>query len=164
MAKFQLKQRFLSLTEKFEIKNEQEEIVYFVDGKFFSIGKTFNLTDELGNELAQIKQKVLSLRPTFYIHFANGQQAKVVKTFLPIFKSRFVINLGQREITATGNFLSHEYQFSEAGTPVAEVSKKWFSFSDTYGLNVEHDELNELALCTLIVIDAVHHGSDNNSS
>ncbi|WOH37272.1 LURP-one-related family protein [Thalassotalea fonticola] len=164
MAKFQLKQRFLSLTEKFEIKNEQDEIVYFVDGKFFSIGKTFHLTDALGNELAKIKQKVLSLRPTFYINFTNGQQAKVVKTFLPLFTSRFVIKFGQEEITATGNFLSHEYQFTQVGSLIAEVSKKWFSFSDTYGLNVEHDELNELALCILIVIDAVHHGSDNNAS
>ncbi|WNC71532.1 LURP-one-related family protein [Thalassotalea psychrophila] len=164
MAKFQLKQRFLSLTEKFEIKNEQDEIVYFVDGKFFSIGKTFHLKDSNANELAEIKQKVISLRPTFYINFKNGQQAKVVKTFLPIFKSRFAIKFEGREITATGNFLSHEYQFSEAGVAVAEVSKKWFSFSDTYGLNVENDELNELALCILIVIDAVHHGSDNNSS
>ena len=45
MAIYKLKQKFLSLSEKFDVKNEQEESVYTVEGKFFSVGKQFTLAN-----------------------------------------------------------------------------------------------------------------------
>ncbi|OUS25931.1 hypothetical protein A9Q98_11615 [Thalassotalea sp. 42_200_T64] len=161
MPIFQLKQKFLSITERFEIKNENDQVVYLVDGKFFSIGKTFHLTSPDGVELAEIKQKLFSFRPTFNITFVDGRSAQLVKTFLPLFKSRFLISYAGRKLEVSGNFLSHEYQFREASSIVAQVSKKWFSFSDTYGLDVEDETLSQISLCILIAIDAIHHGRDN---
>ncbi|WP_068545959.1 LURP-one-related/scramblase family protein [Thalassotalea crassostreae] len=162
MQRYKLKQRFLSLTEKFEIKNDHDEIVYQVDGKFFSIGKTFHLFDHVGEQLATIKQKLFTLRPTFHITFTNGTKAKVVKTFLPLFSSRFILTSSGRKITVSGNFLSHEFEFNEGNAVTATVSKQWFSLTDTYGLEVADADFSELALCTLIVIDAIHHGSGDN--
>ena len=109
---------------------------------------------------------MFSFRPTFYIDIAGQNKATVVKTFLPLFSSRFLIAQktadGQiRQIVATGNFLSHEYQFTEKQQLIAKVSKQWFSLSDTYGLEVNDNELTELIISALIVIDAVHHGRDN---
>lgn len=163
MSKFILNQKFLSITEKFEIKDENQQTAYFVDGKFFSIGKQFNLTGKSGEDLAEIKQKLISFRPTFFITFKNGTRAKVMKMFTPIFKSRFLLQFDNREITIMGNFLSHEYQFTENNETVASVSKKWFSFTDSYGLDVEDDSFGELALCSLIIIDTIHHGQDSNN-
>lgn len=166
MAIYKLKQKFLSLAEKFEIKDEQGEPVYIINGKFFSIGKQFTLVNMKGDVIAEIKQKVLSFRPTFYIQIAGQNKAKIVKTFLPLFRSRFLIEQTMvdnqvKQIVATGNFLSHEYEFNEQHTLIAKVSKQWFALSDTYGLDVLDSELTELIISALIVIDAVHHGGDN---
>ncbi len=166
MSKYQLKQKFLSITEKFEIKNAQDQIVYVVDGKFFTIGKQFKLSNNCGEVVAEIKQKVFAFRPTFDLSFQNGESARIIKTFLPIFRSRFVVNLDcqgkrAREITVSGNFMSHEYQFIEHQQVIASVSKQWFSLSDTYGLEVLDETLAEVMLSLIIVIDAIHHGRDN---
>ncbi|TRX53828.1 LURP-one-related/scramblase family protein [Thalassomonas sp. M1454] len=167
MATFKLKQKFLSITEKFEIKNEQDEIVYLVEGKFFSIGKRFTLFDNKENVLAEIKQKLLSFRPQFHILLNDGSHAQIIKTFLPLFSSRFLVTIdqpgaGARELEITGNFLSHEYSFTENGQVLAQVSKEMFSFRDTYGLEVHDESLNEIIVSLLIVIDAIHHGNDKN--
>lgn len=167
MATFKLKQKFLSLTEKFEIKNEQDDIVYVVDGKFFSIGKRFTLFDNKENSLAEIKQKLFSFRPQFNIILSDGSHAQIIKTFLPLFSSRFLVTFtqvgaGARALEVTGNFLSHEYNFIENGQVIAQVSKQLFSFTDTYGLEVHDESLNELLVSLLVVIDAIHHGNDKN--
>ncbi|MCG8333596.1 MAG: LURP-one-related family protein, partial [Proteobacteria bacterium] len=43
--------------DDFNIKNENGESVYFVDGKAFSFGDKLSFQDMQGNELAFISQK-----------------------------------------------------------------------------------------------------------
>ena len=44
-----------------------------------------------------------------------------------------------------------------AGQHVAEVSKRWFSFSDTYGVDIADGEDDVLLLASTVVIDMVCH-------
>jgi uncharacterized protein YxjI len=43
---------------------------------------------------------------------------------------------------------------------VAEVSKRWFSWSDTYGVDIREGEDDVLSLASTVVIDMVCH-ADN---
>jgi uncharacterized protein YxjI len=43
---------------------------------------------------------------------------------------------------------------------MADVSKKWFSLSDTYGIEVYDTENTEFILALAIVIDQVLHDND----
>jgi len=43
---------------------------------------------------------------------------------------------------------------------VAEVSKRWFSWSDTYGVDISDGEDDVLLLASTVVIDMVCHGDD----
>jgi uncharacterized protein YxjI len=45
---------------------------------------------------------------------------------------------------------------------VAEVSKRWFSFSDTYGVDIADGEDDTLILASTVVIDMVCHGDRKN--
>ncbi len=162
MSKYKIKQKFLSISERFNIENEYDERVFSVKGKFFSVGKKFDLFDKQEQPVAAIKQKLLAFRPTYYIEFNDGSKAKIVKTFFPLFHSRFLIEYHQQSLTVLGNFLSHEYQISEQEQVIAEVSKQWFSLSDTYGVDIVDDQLAPLILSVVIIIDAIHHnGSDD---
>lgn len=58
----------------------------------------------------------------------------------------------------TGDFLSHEYTFERGGGTVAEVSKRWLSLTDSYGVNVHAGKDNVLILAATVVIDMVLHG------
>ncbi|QBY03632.1 hypothetical protein E2K93_04215 [Thalassotalea sp. HSM 43] len=165
MKRFQLQQKLFSLAENFKVTDENEQVAYQVSGKLFSIGKRFTLFDAQGRELAQIKQKLMAFRPTFFITFNDGLNIRVRKMFTPLFKSRFVADFDDREVTIMGNFLSHEYQFTEQQQKqeqqLAQVSKSWFSMTDCYGLEVENDDFSAIALAIVIVIDAIHHTGDD---
>ena len=159
--RYVMKQRWLSLTDQFTIQDGEGRDVFRVRGKMFSFGDKLTITDTAGEEVALIDQKLLSFGPTYEI-FRNGQLAAVVKKKLfTLFKARFTIDVpGPNDLEAAGNFLDHEYSFSRAGREVASVSKRWFSWSDTYGIDVTDGEDDALILASTVVIDLVLHDGD----
>jgi uncharacterized protein YxjI len=60
-----------------------------------------------------------------------------------------------------GNILDHEYSISERRNKIAEVSKAWFSLTDTYGVEIDDGQNDILILATAIAIDMMAHDDDN---
>jgi uncharacterized protein YxjI len=56
--------------------------------------------------------------------------------------------------------LGDEYAFTRGDRTVATVSKKWFSWSDTYGVDIERGEDDVLILASTVVIDMACHSGD----
>lgn len=63
---------------------------------------------------------------------------------------------GVEALEATGDFLDHEYEFRREGGSVAHVSKQWFTWSDTYGVDI-NDKEDLLILASTVVIDMCCH-------
>jgi hypothetical protein len=59
-----MRQHLFSWGDDFTIKTEDGRNVFFVDGKAFSLGNQLSFQDMQGNELAFIRQKLLSWGPT----------------------------------------------------------------------------------------------------
>ncbi len=156
--RYVMKQKLFSWGDDFTIKNEAGEDVYFVDGRAFSIGNKLSFQDMQRNELAFIRQKLLTWGPTYEIT-RNGELAAVVKKHLfTLFRCKFTVDVpGPDDLEAQGNFLDLEYTFTRAGQTVAEVSKRWFSWTDTYGVEVPESEDAVLILASTVVIDMVCH-------
>ena len=157
--RYLMKQKLFCWGDDFRIQNEAGEDVFFVDGRAFSIGDKLSFQDMAGNELAFIRQKLFSWGPTYEIQ-RDGQLAAVVKKELfTFFRCRFMIDVpGPDDLEAEGNFLDMEYTFSCGGATVAEVSKRWFTFTDTYGVDIADDADPVLILASTVVIDMVCHG------
>jgi uncharacterized protein YxjI len=47
---------------------------------------------------------------------------------------------GPDDYEAQGGFLDHKYTFSRQGRTVATVSRRWFSFCDTYAVDIADGE------------------------
>jgi len=43
---------------------------------------------------------------------------------------------GGPDLDVQGNILDHEYSINERRNKIAEVSKKWLSLTDTYGVEI----------------------------
>jgi uncharacterized protein YxjI len=70
---------------------------------------------------------------------------------------KFTVDVpGPDDLEAQGNFLDHEYTFERGGEVVAHVSKRWFKWTDTYGIEVEGAD-DVLVLASAVVIDMVCH-------
>ncbi len=156
--RYVMKQKFFALGDDFSIKDENEQDRFFVDGKMFSLVKTFDIKDMDKNVVAQIKQKLFSLGTTFNI-YRNGEVAATVKKpWFSFFKTTFNITvLGSESIDVEGNFFQKEYKFTRGGQTIANVSKSYFSWTDTYGVDIAEGEDDVLVLCVAVVIDTVCH-------
>jgi uncharacterized protein YxjI len=157
--RYVMKQKLFCWGDDFTIKTQDGQDVFFVDGKAFSLGDKLSLQDMQGKELAFIRQKLLAWGPTYEIT-RNGALAAVVKKHLfTLFRCKFTVDVpGPDDLEAEGSFLDMEYTFARGGKTVAEVSKRWFSFADTYGVDIDGGEDDVLILASTVVIDMICHG------
>jgi len=157
--RYVMKQKLFCWGDDFTIKTQDGQDVFFVDGKAFSFGDKLSFQDIQKNELAFIRQKLLAWGPTYEIT-RNGALAAVVKKHLfTLFRCKFTVDVpGPDDLEAEGSFLDMEYTFARAGKTVAEVSKRWFSFADTYGVDIDGGEDDVLILASTVVIDMICHG------
>ena len=156
--RYVMKQRLFSWGDDFYIRDAEGNNVFFVDGKAFSLGNQLAFRDLAGNELAFIREKLLSFAATYEIH-RNGTLAAVVKKELfTLFKYRFTVDVpGPDDLDVEGNFTDHEYAFTRGGRRVATVSKQWFTWTDTYGVDVVDGADDVLILASTVIIDMVSH-------
>ena len=154
--RYLLKQRLFSLGGAFYIKDEQGQDVYQVEGKIFSFGHQLSFRDLNGNELAYIRQKVFSWGPTYEIYRDDQLFAVVKKELFTFFKHVFTIDVpGPDDLVAEGDFMDLEFTFTRSERTVAVVSRQWFSWADTYGVEIIKGEDDLTILASTIVIDMV---------
>ena len=133
--RYLMKQKLFCWGDDFAIKNEAGEDVFFVDGKAFSFGDKLSFQDVQKNELAFIRQKLLSWGPTYEIYLDNALTAVVKKKLFTLFHCRFIVDVpGPDDLEAKGNFTDHEYKFWRQSGCTATVSKQWFAWTHTRGV------------------------------
>ena len=153
-----MKQKLFSWGDDFTIQDDSGNDVFFVDGKAFSIGKQLSFQDMERRELAFIQQKLFSWGTTYEIYRDNKVAAVVKKELFTLFHCVFTVDVpGPDDLTADGDFTDHEYEFTRGERTVATVSKKWFAWTDTYGVDVAESEDDILLLASTVVIDMACH-------
>ncbi len=158
MARYVMKQNWLCWGDDYTVRDESGRDALYIDGKVFSLRTTLVVKDMSGRELATIQKKILSWGPTYDI-YRGGQLAAVVKKSLfTLFRCKFTVDVpGPDDLLADGSFWEYEYTFSRHGSPVAQVSKKFFSWNDTYGIDIATGEDDALLICAAVVIDQCCH-------
>lgn len=153
--KFQIRQKVFSIGDKYLIRDQQGDPAYQVIGRVFSWGHSLSFQTAQGVELATIEQKLLSWKPRYRIFREGELFAEVIKEWTWV-KKKFTLDVpGPNDYTINGSFWEHEYEFSRSGRVVARASKKIWSLTDIYGVDIEDGEDEESILATCIVIDLV---------
>jgi uncharacterized protein YxjI len=156
--RYVMKQKLLAWGDDYTIRDDAGNDVYFVDGKAISVGSQASFQDMHGNELAYISQKFFAWGPTYEIHRGGILVAVVKKELFQFFHCTFTVDVpGPDDLTAEGDLMDHEYAFRRGDTPVAHVSKQWFTLADTYGVEIADREDPVLLLASAVVIDLACH-------
>ncbi|MEG6611335.1 LURP-one-related family protein [Pseudoclostridium thermosuccinogenes] len=155
-----IRQKIFSLGDSFTIKDEFGNDVFIVRSQIFSFGKKLRIFDLSGNELCYIEQKLFRFMPEYDIYIAGELVANVRKKFA-LFRNDFEITTPGDQYYVDGDFFAHEFGIYRHGKLIARISKKFFAFSDTYGVDIDdgQDQISTLALA--IVIDMVCHDHDD---
>ena len=150
--KLYIKQAVFSWNDKFTVRDESERDRYSVEGEIFTLGKKLHIYNSRGNEVAYIRQKLLTFMPQYYIE-ADGQSFEIVKEFT-FFNQRFYIN--GLPWTLEGDFFAHEYaMLGENNREIMRMSKHWFTWGDSYELDIHYPPDELMCLCAALAVDCM---------
>ena len=157
--RYKIRQNLISIGDDLWIENEEGKKVFKVDGKVLRIRKTLIFEDAKGKKLAQIQQRLLAIKDTMVVEDAEGKEMAVVKkALIAPFRDRWSVNVKNGpDLDVQGNILDHEYTIKQGRDKVAEISKKWFSFTDTYGVEINDGQNDILILSIAVAIDMMAH-------
>lgn len=157
--RYKIRQKLISIGDDFWIENEGGQKVFKVDGKALRIRKTLEFEDAKGKKLAMIKERLLAIKDTMVIEDANGRDiATVKKALIAPLRDKWNVNVkGGDDLVVQGNILDLEYDIKQGRRKVAEISKKWFTLTDTYGVEIEEGQNDILILAVAVAIDMMAH-------
>jgi len=162
-TRYKIRQKMFSIGDDFWIENHEGQRVFKVDGKVLRLRKTLIFEDLKGKKLCQIQERWLPIRETMAIDGPEGEQMAVVKKALiaPL-RDRWSVNVKNGpDLDVQGNILDHEYAIKQGWNKIAEVSKKWLSLTDTYGVEIDDGQNDILVLAVAIAIDMMAHDDDD---
>ena len=155
--KLYMKQKVFSWTDRFTVKDENENDHYTVEGELISFGHKLHVYDANGSEAAFISQKVFSFMPTFEVYVDGVYQFSVVKEF-SFFDVRYTLE--GTDWMVRGDLFQHEYSIESGALTIAGIRKAWLSWGDSYEIDIA-DGVNEVpVIAAVLAIDCVLEQND----
>ena len=155
-----LKQKVWSFSDKFTEKDSDERDRWSVQGEVFTMGKRLHVFDAQGRERALLRQKVWSWTPRFFVEIDGIEVAQVVKDFT-FFKPHYHLEGSPLELE--GDFWAHDYRLLQGGSPVMNLSKQWFTWGDSYQLDIDDRADELLCLCIALAVDCAIQMEQNSN-
>jgi uncharacterized protein YxjI len=160
--RYKIRQKMISIGDDFWIENQDGRKVFKVDGKALRLRKTLVFEDMNGDKLCQIQERLLPIKETMAIDGPDGEQMAVVKKALitPLRDKWDVKVKNGPDLDVQGDILDHEYSIKQGWNKIAQVSKKWFRLTDTYGVEIDDGQNDILILAIAVAIDMMAHDDD----
>lgn len=156
--KLYLKQKVFSWRDRFYAKDENGNDRYAVEGEIFSWGKKLHVYNPSGAETAFIRQKVFSFLPRYFVEIGGRVVCEVVKEFTLFRQSYRLEGLSWH---LDGDIWAHEYSLNDNGHQIMRLSKKWFTWGDSYELDIADPRDELLCLCVTLALDCALTAQDS---
>jgi uncharacterized protein YxjI len=156
-----IKQKVFSFNDKFTVKDADGVDKYRVEGEIFTIGRKLHVYDNSEREAIFIKERLTFFMPVFEIYI-DGNLVGEVKREFTFFHPRYTVTLTDgRSINVDGDFWDHDYSVTEGTRTLMSVSKEYFTWGDSYALNVFSAADEKLGLAIVLAIDCVLAQNNN---
>lgn len=153
-----IKQRVFSWNDRFTIKDADGVDRYFVEGELFSWGHKLHVYDAQNREVAFVKQQVFTFMPKFEVYVGGALAVEVIKK-ISFFRPQYFLNGTDWQVD--GDFWSHSYVITSGSYNIANISKVWFSWGDSYELDIAPGVNEIMVVATVLAIDCVLEAEHN---
>lgn len=160
--RYHLRERAWSLTEAFLVRDDRGHGIFEIRGRFFHIGDNLVLRDlATGQELVEIKQRLISLRPAYDIYRQGQHWANVYEQIHLFGGERFKVQ-GENGMVfhIQGNLWDWNFAITDnAGNLWATVGRQLSLFRDSYAVDVASgvDAPFIISLAVVIELVKLHH-------
>ncbi|HEY9332579.1 MAG TPA: LURP-one-related family protein [Streptomyces sp.] len=157
-----VRERLFGIGDDYWIEDTDGHKVFLVDGKAMRVRDTFELKDAQGRIVIEIRQKLLSLRDTMLIERDGEQLAKVKRKRLSLLRNHYRVTLVDgTELDVSGKILEREFAVDYDGELLAQISRRWLTVRDTYGIDIVREDadaglLIAVAVCVIVLAEKEH--------
>ncbi len=153
---YRMKAKLMDLRNDYWVETSDGRTVYQVDGKAVRFREAFTIRDAGGVVVARMAEQVAHVRDTITIDRPGRPSATIRKAMVAPMRERFVVEADDvGTIDVRGDVVHHEYTFERDGQPIAEVSRRWMTGLDTFGVQVQPGADPVLVLAATAAIDAM---------
>ena len=154
-----IRQRLFSWTDSYDVFDTDGIPRYEVKAEFLSLTHKIHVYDKrTGTEVGAIRQRLLSLLPTFEI-LIGDQIVGVIRQKFTLLRQRYEVDY--RGWDVDGNFLGWEYRVIQDRREILTISKDIFRLTDCYCLNFRDPSCEILGLLLVLAIDAANCSHNN---
>ncbi|ARX85025.1 MULTISPECIES: LURP-one-related/scramblase family protein [Streptomyces] len=152
-----VRDRLFGIGDDYWIEDDRGQKVFLVDGKAMRLRDTFELKDPQGRVLIDIHAKMLALRDTMVIEREGEPLARVKRKRLSLLRNHYRVELadGSTTLDVSGKILDREFAVEYEGELLADISRRWFTVRDTYGLHITREDADP-ALLVAITVCVIH--------
>ena len=152
MQQVSIRNKWISLRGGSTVKDVNENDVFYVKGKFWTVTRKKFLQDMQGNLIYTIRNKFW----TFFVRKAlvydrEGRRVAYMKKKFWSFHDRYFIDTKLGQIEIKGNILCFDYHISLKGKEIGHVSRK-ISLRDSFVLTIDDEYNKELPFFVALVI------------
>lgn len=157
-----VRERLFGVGDDYWIEDVDGQKLFLVDGKAMRVRDTFELKDREGRILVEIKQKLMSLRDTMLIERDGEQLARVKHKRLSLLRNHYRVTMSDgTELDVSGKILDREFAIDYDGELLAQISRRWLTVRDTYGLDIVREDadpalLIAVAVCVIVLAEKDH--------
>ncbi|MFI9626851.1 LURP-one-related/scramblase family protein [Streptomyces sp. NPDC052042] len=162
--RFLVRERLFGIGDDYWIEDADGRKVFLVDGKAMRVRDTFELKDTDGRVLVEIHKKLLSLRDTMIIERDGERLATVKRKRLSLLRNHYRVALIEgTDLDVSGRILDHEFSIEYDGELLAQISRRWLTVRDTYGIDIVREDadaalLIAVSVCVIVLAEKEHEG------
>ncbi len=143
--------KVFTLHHHIDIVDENEQVVYQADSKFFSLRDKTDVTTAAGAQVAHIERKILTLHQRHFVTMADGLQFELSNELFHLIKD--ITNIEGLGWQLRGNIVGLNFELYDSdGSVIAVIGQKMFSLHDKYCVDIYRPELEEIVVAILITL------------
>lgn len=163
MKQFYLKQKVFTFGGKYNVFDQNQNIVYYIEAKVFSIHNKMNMY--MGEELIyHLERKLFRFLPEYTLSNPEGEVLATIKKNFTFFGGKMTINSTYGMMEIVGQVFQRDFQVLKSGTEVMSIHKEWLTWGDTYQITIRDDEKEAFYVALALMIDVMFHESSGHSS
>lgn len=150
--KLHIHQKIFSWFDSFSVYDDHGDKVYDIQGKL-SWGKCVKIYDMQGQELGMVKEKIISLTPTYNITYNKKHIGNIHRKIFNLIGPGYAIDF--KGWNVDGDILEWNYKIKDKhGNKIAKISKEHLHLTDTYAMDIENPEDAIFVVMLVVAIDA----------
>ena len=157
-----VKEKLLSMHNRYYIYNENEELTYEIESKVISIGDKTTIYDKEHNVIAYIEQEIFHFTPHYNVYIEGKYKYQIKKKF-HFFKNDYELsNMYKVEgSTFSLNFtITNNY-----GKTIALVNRKFLSIGDKYQIEIiEENDIYTILTIIVAITNDVDRSQSNSAN